>query len=113
MLLLPRARSRGYRETECKVDIGSTGPFVMWIDGEQALRSDKTLPYAPWDHSYKTTFSTAPRRVVIKLLRLTDEFEFGVNFVKTAASDKTAGEACFVDNFGSAADLQLCCARRR
>lgn len=86
---------------ECDVNIGYTGPFIVWLDGEEMLRSEESSAWFPFDYSFSAKFNSTPRRMVFKCVRPGDEFRFSLCFVrKDTPGGKTNGISILLDNLG-------------
>ncbi len=86
----------------CSVNIGATGPLVVWVDGEEVYRSDKVQPWFPQDHQFTFQCDDMPRRVVVKCARVMDEFCFSWQCIKAdIPGDKTVGVSFVLDCLGN------------
>lgn len=73
---------RSPRELDVNLLIGRTGPYRAWLDGVEIGSSDKMRAYAMLDDAnLKIHLTGKPQRLVIKLARLTDAYDFSLFFV--------------------------------
>ncbi len=88
----------------CNVSFGATGPFKVWLDGEEVLKIDKDSAWKSWatrDYSFEARFDKVPRRMVIKCIRPGDYFRFSLCFIKKdVRGDKTEGISYLIDKMG-------------
>ncbi len=86
---------------ECNVVLGSTGPFVVWMDGQEALRNESSSAWFFQDYTFSAKFDQKPKRIVIKCLRPDDRFRFSMGFMKkNVKGDKTVGVSYLIDSMG-------------
>ena len=86
---------------ECAVNIGATGPFIVWLDGKEVLRNEKSSSWGHHDNTFTALFDENPKRVVIKCIRPEDCFRFNMWFMKLdVPGDKTVGVSYMLDCMG-------------
>ena len=86
---------------ECNVNIGSTGPFIVWLDGEEVLRHEGVSSWGPHDFMFRAMFDMKPRRLVIKCVRPGDDFQLSLCFRRlNSQEDKTKGVSYLLDCLG-------------
>lgn len=89
---------------KCAVNIGATGPFTIWLDGEEVLRNEESSAWGHHDYSLISRFDENPRRIVIKCIRPADHFRFSMWFMMLdIAGDKTRGISYMLDCMGDIA----------
>lgn len=82
-----------YSETDKEVNltIGANCPFLLYVDGELAIRNNKTQAFAPRDFFFRLDISRK-RRIVVKVLSNGEKIKFGMSFsVLDCVRDKTEG----------------------
>ena len=86
---------------DCQVNIGATGPVAAWIDGREVLRNERSRPWFFGEYTFPAHFDTTPRRIVVKCLRVSDEFMFSMCFIKNdVPGDKLRGVSYLIDSMG-------------
>lgn len=69
-------------DIEVHLQMGRTGPYRAWLDGVEIGRSDKMRAHAMLDDAnLKVRLTGKPQRLVIKLARLTDAYDFSLFFI--------------------------------
>jgi hypothetical protein len=69
-------------DLESHIVIGRTGPYRLWFDGEERGCATDPRGWAMLDNAnHKIKLTGKPQRLVIKLIRLTDAFNFSLIFM--------------------------------
>ena len=78
--------------------IGRTGPYRAWLDGVELGSSDKMRGYAMLDDAnHRMRLTGSPQRLVIKLVRLTDAYDFSLFFIGRGDPEYKRGISNIVD----------------
>ncbi|MEZ0296311.1 MAG: ADP-ribosylglycohydrolase family protein, partial [Candidatus Methylacidiphilales bacterium] len=73
---------------EVALQIGRTGPYQAWLDGVEIGKSEDLRCWSMMDNVWlKIRVTEKPQRLVIKLLRLTDDFTFSLYFMTQRGKD--------------------------
>jgi len=88
---------------DVEILVGATGPFIMWINGKEVMKSDIIGGWCPQDFSAKfDVLEDQEYRLVVKAVQITDEFKFSLNFVMNPNPEsKEYGKSWILDTFGS------------
>ncbi len=91
---------------EAKLHFGFSGPFVIWLNGKEIMRSDRVGTWSPDDHYYPIDLKKKKEyRFVVKALQITDEFRFSFDLnIRDYPESKEYGKAIFLDNYGDKID---------
>ncbi|MBQ7257964.1 MAG: ADP-ribosylglycohydrolase family protein [Abditibacteriota bacterium] len=91
---------------KAKLHVGFSGPFVIWLDGKEILRSDRVGTWSPDDHYYPIDLKKNKEyRFVIKALQMADEFRFSFDLnIRDYPESKNYGKSIFLDNYGDKID---------
>jgi ADP-ribosylglycohydrolase len=82
--------------------VGATGSFAGWLNGEEVGRHDGVQPWAPSDFACAAALREGPNRLVVKCLRQTDDFAFSLQIIRTdLPKDKKKGIAPNEDRLAS------------
>ncbi len=80
---------------------GNVGPFVMWVNGEEVYRTEKSTSWTTNEAWIGCKLKAGPNRLVVKAVRLTDDFAFCLwPYRADAFDDKSRGVAYIDDRFG-------------
>lgn len=91
-----------YEDYKAKVHIGITGPFIVWLDGEEFMKGEGIGTWCPDEYYCDIDFEEGREyRFVIKALQKTDEFKFSFDFIMADYPEsKEYGKSIFLDNYG-------------
>lgn len=82
-----------------RVMLGRSGPYRAWLDGVEIGRSDEIRCWAMMDDvNIDITLTGQPQRLVLKLVRLTDAFDFSLYLVIPGIVDRYHGRSNLYDN---------------
>ena len=94
---------RTFRSLKADLDvnllIGRTGPYRAWLDGVEIGSSDQMRAHAMSDDAnLRIRLTGKPQRLVIKLARLTDAYEFSLFFIGKGDPAYVRGVSNIVDH---------------
>ncbi|HOV69506.1 MAG TPA: ADP-ribosylglycohydrolase family protein [Clostridia bacterium] len=88
-------------ETEVYIMLGCDSPFKAWLDGELVCEMDEVWAWTTGDRSFKASFGSKPRRLVVKVARVQDDAcLFMMPRKVDVMGDKMTGHSYIVDTFG-------------
>ena len=86
-------------DTATNLVIGRSGPCRVWLDGAELGSHPDMRCWTPLDDAnYKIMLSGQPQRLVIKLIRLTDAFQFSAVFMCKGDPDYKRGCSNILDS---------------
>ena len=89
---------RSTQELDVNLLIGRTGPYRAWLDGVELGSSDKMRMHAVLDDAnLKIHLTGKPQRLVIKLARLTDAYDFSLFFIGRGDPEYVRGISNILD----------------
>jgi len=89
---------RSTKELDVNLLIGRTGPYRAWLDGVELGSSDKMRAHAMLDDAnHKIHLTSKPQRLVIKLARLTDAYDFSLFFIGMGDPEYVRGISNILD----------------
>lgn len=83
----------------CGVSIGRTGPYRAWVDGQELQSRSDIRSWTPWEqeHVKYFDFEGVPRRLVIKAVRVGDEFKLSTTLIGGGDPERKRGISWFLD----------------
>jgi ADP-ribosylglycohydrolase len=85
-------------DVESHMTLGRTGPYRAWLDGVEIGQSREMRGWAMMDDtSLKVQLTGRPQRLVIKLIRLTDAFDFSLYFAGPGDKEHKRGTSNILD----------------
>ena len=85
-------------DLESHIVMGRTGPYRIWFDGAELGCATDPRGWAMLDNAnHKIKLTGQPQRMVIKLIRLTDAFNFSLIFMGRGSLDGKQGISNILD----------------
>ncbi|MBQ0105576.1 MAG: ADP-ribosylglycohydrolase family protein, partial [Armatimonadetes bacterium] len=87
---------------DAKLHVGCSGPFVIYVNGQEVMRNNYTGTWSPDDNYAPFDMKEGEEyRIVVKALQITDEFKFSFDLnIRDYPESKEYGKSIFLDNYG-------------
>ncbi|HYF50319.1 MAG TPA: ADP-ribosylglycohydrolase family protein [Planctomycetota bacterium] len=60
--------------------VGNTDSFRVYLNGERVAEENETMPWSPFNNSYKVKLKKGANQLLLKLLRRSDQMKFTLGF---------------------------------